>query len=84
MRATRHAWRATPGKTLSVEVRSSEPGATAEARTTVEIPCDGTVTVAGPTELPAQSFAVHTVGDHADVSSGYAVLAPEPSLPRGE
>jgi hypothetical protein len=73
-----------PGRTLSVEVRSGEPGASGEATTAVDVSCDGAVTVVALAELPAASFAVYTRGDHSGVLSGYAVLAPVPSLPRAE
>jgi hypothetical protein len=45
---------ATPGEALSVDVRSAEPGASDDALVIVEIPCDGTVTVDGLGELPAE------------------------------
>jgi hypothetical protein len=75
---------ATPGKTLSAEVRSGEPGATDDAMTTIEIACDGTVAVNGLGTLPAESIVVYLQGDQSDVLSGYAVIAPAPSLPDGE
>ncbi|MBB4762847.1 hypothetical protein ACFQFC_01475 [Amorphoplanes digitatis] len=73
----------TSGKTLSVEVRGAEPGASADALVAFEIPCDGTPTVNGAGELPAESVAVYLSGDQSDVSA-YAVLAPTPSLPEGK
>ncbi|MBO3741832.1 hypothetical protein [Actinoplanes flavus] len=75
----------TPGKTLSVEVRSAKPGAPADALVAFEIPCDGTLTVNGIGDhLPAEPIGVYLLGDQSDVPSAYAVVAPTPSLPEGK
>ncbi|PWK40470.1 hypothetical protein BC793_11978 [Actinoplanes xinjiangensis] len=74
---------ATPGKTLSVEVRSGEPGASDEAIATAEIPCDATVTVNGLGGLPAEPIIVDLRGNQSDVLSAYAIVAPTASLPAG-
>lgn len=70
----------TPGKTLSLEVRSGEPGAPDEAMATAEIPCDGNVTVNGLGRLPAETIVVYLRGDQSDLPSAYALIAPTPSL----
>jgi hypothetical protein len=74
---------ATPGKTLSVEVRSGEPGTSDEAIATAEIPCDATVTVNGLGGLPAAPIIVDLRGNQSDVLSAYAIVAPTASLPAG-
>ncbi|MEU7905329.1 hypothetical protein [Actinoplanes sp. NPDC049118] len=75
---------ATPGKTLSVEVRSGRPGASDDAFAAAEIPCDGTVTVNGLGNLPAEQSVVYLQGDQSDVLSAYAIIAPTSSLPEGK
>jgi hypothetical protein len=72
---------ATSGKTLSVEVRSGRPGASADPIATAEIPCDGTVTANGLGTLPAEQIVVYLQGDQSDVPSAYAIIAPMSSLP---
>ncbi|WP_229074499.1 hypothetical protein [Actinoplanes sp. DH11] len=74
---------ATSGKTLSVEVRSGRPGASADPIATAEIPCDGTMTVNGLGTLPAEQIIVYLQGDQSDVTSAYAIVAPTSSLPAG-
>ncbi|GAA1582699.1 hypothetical protein [Actinoplanes couchii] len=71
---------ATPGTTLSVEVRRSKPGADAEPLSSGTIPCDGRVTLNGFGSLPAESIVVDLSGDRSGVTSAYAVLAPISSL----
>jgi len=74
---------ATPGKTLSVEVRSAKPGASDAALAAFGIPCDGTVTVNGIGDrLPAEPVGIYLLGDRSEVVSAYAIVAP--SLPEGE
>ncbi|MBG0568186.1 hypothetical protein [Actinoplanes aureus] len=75
---------ATSGKTLSVEVRSGRPGASAERVATAEIPCDGTVTVNDLGTLPAEQIVVYLQGDQSDILSAYAIIAPTSSLPAGK
>ena len=75
---------ATSGKTLSVEVRSGEPGASDDPMATAEIPCDGTVTLNGLGTLPAEQIIVYLQGDQSDVPSAYAIIAPMSSLPAGK
>lgn len=72
----------TPGKALSVELTSGEPGASDDVLAATEVACDGTVTVNGLGHLPAEPIVVHLRGDESDVLSGYAIVAPTPSLPK--
>ena len=73
----------TPGKTLSVEVRSAKPGASDAALAAVEVPCDGTPTVIGIGDHPpAEPVGIYLPGDQSDVVSAYAVVAPpSPAIP---
>jgi hypothetical protein len=74
----------TPGKTLSVEVRSGKPGASDDAMVTTDIPCDGKVTVNGVGDLPAEPIIADLRGNQSDVLSAYAIVAPADSLPASE
>lgn len=74
---------ATSGKTLPVEVRSGRPGASDDPIASVEIPCDGTVTVNDLGTLPAEQIVAYLQGDQSDVPSAYAIIAPTSSLPAG-
>ncbi|GIF06841.1 hypothetical protein [Actinoplanes siamensis] len=73
----------TPGRTLSVEIRSAEPGASGDAVVTTGLPCDGQPIVDGIGALPAGVIAVYLHGDQSDVLSAYAVVAPAPASPEG-
>ncbi|WIM98381.1 hypothetical protein ACTOB_001980 [Actinoplanes oblitus] len=74
----------TSGKTLSVEVRSGKPGASADPVATAVIPCDGTVTVNGLGTLPTEQTVVYLQGDQSDILTAYAIIAPTSSLPAGK
>ncbi|WP_412743703.1 hypothetical protein [Krasilnikovia sp. MM14-A1004] len=75
---------ATPGKSLSLEVRSAKPGASDDALATAEIRCDSTPTVNGIGDLPAEPIVLDLRGDQSDVPSAYAVIEPTPSPPEAK
>ncbi|BEL04498.1 hypothetical protein Q0Z83_026890 [Actinoplanes sichuanensis] len=70
----------TPGKVLSVEVRSGKPGASDQVLAAADVPCDGTVAVDSLSNLPAEPLIIDLQGGQADVSSAYALVAPTPAL----
>jgi hypothetical protein len=70
----------TPGRTLSVEVRSGEPGASDQVIVAADVPCDGTVAVESLDNLPAEPITIDLQGGQSDVSSAYALITPTPAL----
>jgi len=67
---------ATPGTTISYEVRSGKVGAPDDALASGGVTCDGQVMVNGVGHLPAEAIVVYLRGVQADVASAYAVIAP--------